>query len=168
MKRRTYLLGLGTLSGAAGLISNTSAFSSVSAEREVRVEVVGDEEAFLRLEYPDQEITCNGDDQSVQLVEIGNKTGVKLEPVTVTIDSVPEGVTIEEDENITTNSEDQVELDDLGPGDSVAICVTVDSTDNLPDENEISFNVSAEGGGVSIETTKSRTVKITCENNNSG
>ena len=167
MKRRTYLLGLGTLSGAAGLISNTSAFSSVSAEREVRVEVVGDEEAFLRLEYPDQEITCNRDDQSVQLVEIGNKTGVKLEPVTVTIDSVPEGVTIEEDENITTNSEDQVELDDpLGPGDSVAICVTVDSTDNLPDE--ISFNVSAEGGGVSIETTKSRTVKITCENNNSG
>ena len=166
MKRRTYLLGLGTLSGAAGLISNTSAFSSVSAEREVRVEVVGDEEAFLRLEYPDQEITCNGDEQSVQLAEIGNKTGVKLEPVTVTIDSVPEGVTIEEDENITTNSEDQVELDDLGPGDSVAICVTVDPTDDLPDE--ISFNVSAEGGGVSIETTKRRTVKITCENNDFG
>lgn len=97
MKRRTYLLGFAALSGAAGLISNTSAFSSVSVEREVRIEVVGDEEAFLRLEYPNQEITRNGE-TSVQLVEIGNKTDTQLDAGTVSINPVFENVTLEENE----------------------------------------------------------------------
>ena len=48
MKRRTMLLGLGTAAG--GLAIGTGAFTSVTADRDVEVSVVEDDDAFLALD----------------------------------------------------------------------------------------------------------------------
>lgn len=48
MKRRTMLLGLGTAAG--GLAVGTGAFTSVTAERDVEVSVVEEDDAFLALD----------------------------------------------------------------------------------------------------------------------
>ena len=47
MKRRTFILGLGTAAG--GLAVGTGAFTSVTAERDVEVSVVEDDGAFLSI-----------------------------------------------------------------------------------------------------------------------
>jgi len=49
MQRRNLLLGLGTAAGAAGAVGS-GAFTSVSAQRDVAVQVADDENALLRLE----------------------------------------------------------------------------------------------------------------------
>lgn len=48
MKRRTVLIGVGA-TAAGGAVVGSSAFTSVEAEREVSVDVAGDEDAFLRI-----------------------------------------------------------------------------------------------------------------------
>ena len=48
MKRRTVLIGVGA-TVAGGAVVGSSAFTSVEADREVSVDVAGDEDAFLRL-----------------------------------------------------------------------------------------------------------------------
>lgn len=50
MKRRNLLATFGALTGASGLGLGTGAFTSVSAERSVTVEIADDFRAFLRLE----------------------------------------------------------------------------------------------------------------------
>jgi len=47
MKRRTFIAGLGSLTGASAVAVGTGAFTSVSADRTVAVEVADDSSAFL-------------------------------------------------------------------------------------------------------------------------
>jgi hypothetical protein len=49
MKRRQVLAALGMASGGGALLTGTGAFTSVSANRDVNVAVVGDADAYLRL-----------------------------------------------------------------------------------------------------------------------
>jgi hypothetical protein len=49
MKRRSLLAALGALSAGGAVVSGTGAFTSVSAERDVAVEVAADANAFLAL-----------------------------------------------------------------------------------------------------------------------
>lgn len=50
MRRRRFLASVGTLASAGGFALGTGAFTSVSAERTVKVAVADDFRAFLRLE----------------------------------------------------------------------------------------------------------------------
>ena len=49
MRRRKLLAGLGGLAGASGAVAGSGAFSSVTANRDLTVNVAGDSEAFLKL-----------------------------------------------------------------------------------------------------------------------
>lgn len=49
MKRRTFLLGLGTTATGAGTLFGSGAFSSAEAERTVSVETADDDDAYLAL-----------------------------------------------------------------------------------------------------------------------
>ena len=49
MKRRQFILGLGAASTGGSALIGSGAFTSVAAERDIAVDVVGDEDAFLRL-----------------------------------------------------------------------------------------------------------------------
>jgi hypothetical protein len=49
MKRRNFVLGVGATATGGSALLGTGAFTSVEAERDVAVDVAGDDEAFLRL-----------------------------------------------------------------------------------------------------------------------
>lgn len=49
MRRRTFLLGCGAVGGGVGAAVSSGAFTSVYAERTVLVDVVTDDDAYLRL-----------------------------------------------------------------------------------------------------------------------
>ena len=49
MKRRQFILGLGTTAASGAAIVGSGAFSSVEANRDITVETARDEDAFLRL-----------------------------------------------------------------------------------------------------------------------
>lgn len=73
MKRRT-LLGLGATLGGAAMLG-TSAFSSIRAERTLRVEVVGDRSAFLQIEPCQNEEADPSEDDSQENSE-GSESGI--------------------------------------------------------------------------------------------
>jgi len=50
MKRRTLLLGIGTIVGGGSYVFGTGAFSQTEARRTVTISTAGDAEAYLRLE----------------------------------------------------------------------------------------------------------------------
>jgi hypothetical protein len=49
MERRKFILGVGAAAAAGGTLVGSGAFTSVEADRDVKVQVVGDSDAFLRL-----------------------------------------------------------------------------------------------------------------------
>ena len=81
MKRRQLVLLLGGGSAAATSVG-TGAFSSVEAEREVSVNVVEDENAYLGLDQIRQ--TVSGDDEA-RVIQVTNQFGGALD-LTITID----------------------------------------------------------------------------------
>jgi len=84
MKRRHFIGLLGAGSLTAGAIHGSGAFSSIVAERQASVAVVGDEDAYLTLLYPERrDVGATG---SVE-VTIQNRTGSVLDLLEVTFDS---------------------------------------------------------------------------------
>lgn len=55
MKRRTAIIGLGSLAVGGSAVIGTSAFTQVEADREVAVDVVNDQEAYIALEAVDRD-----------------------------------------------------------------------------------------------------------------
>ena len=89
MRRRDFLFGAAGATGALGLLFGTGAFSSTQAEREVTVEVVGDDEAYVQLMdntngsdndviSPEIEVS-EGDSIHTDAIEIGNRFAVPIE-----------------------------------------------------------------------------------------
>ena len=65
LTRRNTIIGLGTLAAGVGVISGSSAFSSVEADRSFQVSVTGDSEALLGLEATNDTIVRGGDDSTI-------------------------------------------------------------------------------------------------------
>ncbi len=89
MRRRDFLFGAAGATSALGLLFGTRAFSSTQAEREVTVEVVGDDEAYVQLMdntngsdndviSPEIEVS-EGDSIHTDAIEIGNRFAVPIE-----------------------------------------------------------------------------------------
>lgn len=73
MKRRTFIAGMGTASiGGSGIIVS-GAFSGGETQRRVNIEVVGDDEAYVRLKYVDIEVETCFESETIQLVEVTNQ-----------------------------------------------------------------------------------------------
>jgi len=90
MKRRNFVLGLGGLAGTGTLAMGTGAFTSVSADRQVAVEVAGDNSALLRMTPVVHRIegsepaTVQQNDDGLLEVDVtqGGATGVNADAVT--------------------------------------------------------------------------------------
>lgn len=90
MKRRNFVLGLGGLAGTGTLAMGTGAFTSVSASRQVAVEVAGDNAALLRMtpvvhriEGSDPATVYQNDDGLLEVdVTQGGASGVNVDAVT--------------------------------------------------------------------------------------
>jgi hypothetical protein len=130
-------------------MTSSGAFSSVEAERNVNIDVVGDEEAFLRLLYPSerQSVPCMGE---IDLVDVQNWTGSELTSVTVSIVSSPDNLTVEFDADTFR----------LGDTEIHSISVTPQATDGSSGTGEIEFHVTAAGDGIFIQTTEPRSIDV--------
>lgn len=156
MKRRSVVLSFAAALAGAGFLVDTRGFSSIEAERNVTIDVVGDENAFLRLEYPSQPVGCEGE---VGLVDIGNLTTTDFTSVVVSIESVPDGLSLDPSAEIVVVDGDDGETLETGESESVVVEVT---DDGLTGTGEIAFGVSVRGEDISVDTTEPRTVDVDC------
>jgi hypothetical protein len=144
---RRLALFLCAVTAVVSLAVGSGGFSSVEADRGVTVDVVGDENAYLALEYDDDatvEATV-GDDVSLDIVSVKNQF---TEDVNVTVDYGVDGAS----GLSVTDSSDETEL---GVGNTAEMSTTV--TCDEKGEYTVSFDATATGEGVSAETGDSRT-----------
>lgn len=62
MERRKFVIGLGSLAAGSAAAMSTGAFSSAQAERDMTVDIVGDESAYLSLSAKSDYAEMNDDD----------------------------------------------------------------------------------------------------------
>lgn len=147
MRRRSFLFGsVGAVSGAT-LLASGNAFSRTETQRDVKVEIVGDEDAYLRLIYGEQEVDCEG---TVDLVEISNHTKGALTDIQVDID-VSNDLTVEVGDV----------PDSLAVGESGVVTIDVDCTEVGSTTATVTFTITAEGPDQSI-TVQDRQIEVAC------
>ncbi|MFA9515816.1 hypothetical protein ACERIT_01115 [Halopenitus sp. H-Gu1] len=150
---RNAIVVLLVLVASVGLVVGTSGFSSIAAERSVTVDVVGDENAYMALEYPDETIEVDEGERSTFLTVSNQFT----QPVDFTIEyEIVDANGVSADPNPGERRESNV-----GVGESFDVSVLY-TCDSVGDESAtVSFHARAIGsnnGSVSAETTKPRTV----------
>ena len=166
MRRRAFLASSAAALGGTGLLVGTQSFSAVEAEREVNIDVVGDEEAFLQLQYSSQDVGCNGE---FQLVEIGNRTATEITSLVVTVESIPSGIDLHRQGTGTLISPgDEIVIvdenaDPLSPGNQRQVELSTGAGKSCNGSHDVEFGVTASGPGIYIETTEPRAVTITCD-----
>ena len=147
------------------LLTDTLGFSSAKVERDVRIDVVGDDRALLRL--TDEEIEVDGilfeGEEPRKAPEPFAITNQLTQPIELTLELEPEGELVFIDGGRGTNDPDgvvgeieadgnRVVIDELPVGEMIEE-VTLDVTDIDPDESNpkaATIVITAEGGGVSV------------------
>ncbi len=158
------MTSLATALGGTSLLVGTRSFSAMEARREVDVKVAGDEEAFLRLDYPSRSIGC---DSEFTLVEIGNRTATALTSLVVTVERVPDDIELRR-RGTPISAGDEITLVDenaapLTPGNQRQVEFSTGAGKKGNGSHDVAFNVSASGPGVDIDTTEPRAVTIRCD-----
>lgn len=144
-----HLALVAALTAAATLGVSTEGFSSTAADRQVSVEVVGDEDAYMSLRYVDTTDDADSGD-SVAFVTVSNYFD---QPVDLTV-----RYAVDSDE-VAEPTEHTREYDNVGVGESVEVSTTVTCQSGGTPDDVVSFDVSADGNSVYAETTSPRTVE---------
>lgn len=148
MRRR--VLVLCALVVVASFAVGTGSYSAASVERDVTVDVVGDEDAYMSLVYPDDTVRLDGSDtHKVTVVTVRNQFRQPMD-FTVTV-TAGNGPAVRSDATETTSVS-------AGIGESFDVPATIACQSPGQHRTTVSFDVSAEGAGVTAETTTSRTV----------
>lgn len=169
---------MGAFTASGSLVIGSNAFSSAEVERNVNVDVVGDEDAFLGLVYDDIDI-----EEPPDSVRFGK--GVYEETLVELRNQFSTDITVD-DFIIEVKSDDDVEVefsDDPSAPDDTDCAVVGDPEDEEvgrgkctivrvdvecplvraePRSATVSFGVAVSGTGVSAETATNREVVITC------
>ena len=74
MKRRKFVIGVGSLAAGSAAAVGTGAFSSVEADRSVSVEVGDDNDAYLGLEAVRDDIISDDGDGGQLSIDLGSQT----------------------------------------------------------------------------------------------
>jgi hypothetical protein len=122
----------------------------VESQREVAVDAVGDEDAYLGITYPKSvKFDCE------TTVEIGlrNQTKVRLDQVNVNAHVRGDGVTGDVGDV----------PDSIKRGDEKVVVVTLSCDGGTGSEPTLAFDVSVAGEDTSIETKRSRVIELDCE-----
>lgn len=166
MKRRTLLSLLGTASVGGSLLLGSGAVTTEKAPRQVSASVVGDDDAYLTIEFEDTvSVDCEADDIEVT---IRNRTPQPLERLTVDfstgagmVDDLSARLggadgtaTFETDETTLTLASGTVPV-----GEYVTATITVAGFSGT-DTTALSFGVDAGGGSVSVRTESDRTITL--------
>ncbi len=148
MQRRKFLIGTGALVAGGAAAMGSGAFSSVSAERGVTVEVADDNDAYLGLEaVRDGIISEDGDDGQLTL-DLGSERteeggeGFNEDAVTEIngVFQITNGgtdtVDIDVENNVDGLETDAQDPDDLEPGESTLVDIEVDTLNESPQDEE--------------------------------
>ena len=148
MNRRAFLVGAGTATVASGALLASGSFSQTGSQRQVTIETVGDEDAYLKLLYGEQTVECA---EEIELVTLTNQLTDQLDNIAVEITS----------ESDTLLFSDPVVPEELAVGESST--VTVDAL-CLPDEDEtqtVTFDVEVAGADNTVNAEQ-RSIELTC------
>lgn len=173
MKRRTFVLGMGTAAVGGSALLGSGAFSRTESQRSVVVETVGDEDAYMRLVYEDElEFGCEGE----LTLTLTNQFKETLDDVTITFEAETDDVTLgdpEVSEASNDDDDDGEEAESLDEGGPVEVTtdleqgeakeITVPITCNTAEESTttVTFTVEGEGDETSV-TVQDREVEVTC------
>ncbi|MBX0295306.1 hypothetical protein [Haloarcula nitratireducens] len=151
MRRRVALavVAVAALAFAVG----SGGFSSVTADRTASVEVVGDEDAYMALNYSDSQVELSGsseyDDTFV------TATNQFAQPVNFTIE-----YDVSTDEGLSASpASDTVTSQSVGVGNERDVTVQFNCTGSGQQNATVEFGARAEGASVFAETTENRTVE---------
>ncbi|WP_424003630.1 hypothetical protein ACOZ4I_04965 [Haloarcula salina] len=133
-------LALAALSASTALVAQTGAYSAVSAEREVRVAVVDDEEALVGIQTRPVAVERNSS-ANVTLATVSNRFDSPIEIGTTATEAAA-------DRRLTLTS--VAAPDSLGSGERASILATV-SCANATTATAITVTVTATGAGTSVE-----------------
>jgi hypothetical protein len=149
LNRRNVLIGIATVAMITGAALGSGAFTSVEADRALNVGLADDSNAILEmgansslvgtttgtngqtiLQIDLQQLNDDAVTQIAPAFYIHNEMG---EPVGVTINNAPSGVTLETNTNGQDITSAPAAGDDhaLGTGDTVSVDMTIDSTGSL-------------------------------------
>ena len=151
MRRRDLLVGVGGLAAGSSLIVGSGSFSAVEADRELQVDVVGDDEAYLELHHEhekeggkrDAAVPCGGE---VTLFDIRNRFSSAIDSLEVSVDNHRVDVSIGS-EDLDTGHETEVVLE---AGSNGCSDERVDAT----------VEIEASGDGFSVEATREFDIEV--------
>ncbi len=148
------------LVGIATLIVGATGFTTTEADRPTNIDIVGDDDAYLGLEYEDRSVTglpLVQTESEVILVNLTNRFTTNTSEVDVNITNVDN-----DDFDVTLSDEP---ADSMEVGETQSVYVDVECSPPLlgSESGTVSFNVSAEGDGFEVKTTEPRSIEITCE-----
>lgn len=152
MRRRKFILGLGSATVGGSALVGSGALSGSVSQRDVTIETVGDEDAYLRLVYENHTLEDCPDEETLRLVELTNQLKHDIDAINVEISG--------------TNPDIGVELvtPDVPPlkvGESTEIEVEVECDVVGTESTTVSFDVETVGDDGSV-TAQDRTIEITC------
>lgn len=140
---------------AVALVTGTGGYSSVNAERGVSVDVVGDGDAYLTLEYSETAELSGTDAYEVTFLTIRNRFTVDADlDATALPSSTSDGL------DVTYTSGSRSVDTRLAPGEAVDFAAEL--TCASAGEQNVTFTIDAkaDGPGVSVNTTEERTASF--------
>lgn len=151
MNRRAFVVGMGTAAVGGSTLLASGAFSRVESQRNVTIEVVGDDDAYLRLVYADRSVDCEG---TVVLVELTNQLKETIQNVTIQNVTVDHGdVVVHEPPMVPSR---------LDVGESGEVWIEVECDPGTDATSTVSFDVVVEGTEHTV-TAHGRTIEVECE-----
>ncbi|WP_262175048.1 DUF1616 domain-containing protein [Haloarcula laminariae] len=140
-----------------GIAVGSGGFTSAQADRGVTVEVVGDGDAYMALDYPNETVERDGvvnETMSLQFVTVTNQFP---ENVTLTVN-----YTVQGEPGLSTSDDNETTLN-VGESTDVSAPVTCPSAGDY--DVSVEFGATADGPGIYAETSDDRTVEyeVSCE-----
>ncbi|MFC6721069.1 hypothetical protein [Halobacteriaceae bacterium SHR40] len=162
MRRRKFLLGTGAVFASGGLFTNVGAFSSTTAKRAVKIEVVGDENAYLGLreeEMADQGMLfdSNMPRTAPEQFDITNQSATSVDMTIGLLDGELAFTDAESGtgvENVTVEDE-ELTITGLEPGAAVTnVTIEIPGRSETVLRDTLSFDVTGTDGGLQIDAKR--------------
>ena len=148
MKRRNFVAAMGTAGIGGSAIVGSGAFSRVESKRQVKIETVGDDEAYLRLVYNDGiEFDCA---EEVTLLWVTNQ--LKSDITDVTFDVVG-------NENVTVTDVQVPDSLEVGEKGEIVANLQCDEDGQHP----VNFDIEVQGEDLEVTAHRTDVITIYCE-----
>ena len=132
------------------MLIGSSAFSTVEADRDVTVDVVGDDDGYLRIAYGD--LTVSVGEETVPIIELTNRFPVRLEDIAVSV-TTAETLSISAIERETP----------LEPDAHTTVSAILEDDPDCGTTTTVQFEIDATGADGGIETVSPREFDLTVE-----